>query len=145
MNEAHNSPYAMHPGSTKMYHNMKMHYWWPGMKKEIAEYVARCLTCQQVKAEHQAPAGKLHSLSIPEWKWEKITMDFVIGFPRTFRKNDAIWVVVDRLTKVAHFLPVQQGYSLDQLAYIYVNEVVRLHGVPISIVSNRDPQFTSHF
>ena len=90
------------------------------MKKEIAEYVIRCLTCQQVKAEHQAPAGKLHSLSIPEWKWEKITMDFVIGLPRTFRKNDAIWVVVDRLTKVAHFLPVQQSYSLDQLADIYV-------------------------
>ena len=109
------------------------------MKKEIAEYVARCLTCQQVKAEHQAPAGKLHSLSISEWKWEKITMDFVIGLPRTFRKNDAIWVIVDRLTKVAHFLPVQQGYSLDQLADIYVKEVVRLHGVPISIVSDRDP------
>ena len=65
MNEAHNSPYAMHPGSTKMYHNLKSHYWWPGMKKEIAEFMARCLTCQQVKAEHQAPAGKLHSLSIP--------------------------------------------------------------------------------
>ena len=115
------------------------------MKKEIAEYVVRCLTCQQVKAEHQAPAGKLHYLSIPEWKWEKVTMDFVIGLSRIFWKNDAIWVVVDRFTKVAHFLPVQQGYSLDQLADIYVKEIVRLHGVSISIVSYRDPRFTSHF
>ena len=77
------------------------------MKKDTAECVAKCLTCQQVKAEHQAPAGKLHPLSIPELKWEKITMDFVLGLPRTFRKHDAIWVIIDRLTKSAHFLPVQ--------------------------------------
>ena len=115
------------------------------MKKDIAKFVARCLTRQQVKAEHQAPARKLHSLSIPEWKWEKVTMDFVVGLPRTFRKNDAIWVVVDRLTKVAHFLPIQQSYSLDHLAEIYVKEIMRLHGVPKSIVSDRDPRFTSHF
>ena len=115
------------------------------MKKEIAEYVVRFLTCQQVKAEHQAPAEKFHSLSIPEWKWEKVTMDFMIGLPCTFQKNDVIWVIVDRLTKVAQFLPVQQGYSLDQLADIYVKEIVRLHEVPISIVSDRDPRFTSHF
>ena len=145
MDEAHCSPYAMHPGTTKMYQNLKSHYWWMGMKKDIAEFVAKCLTCQQVKAEHQAPAGKLHSLSIPEWKWEKITMDFVVGLPRTFRKNDAIWVIVDRLTKVAHFLPIQQSYSLDQLAELYVKEIVRLHGTPSSIVSDRDPRFTSHF
>ena len=86
------------------------------MKKEVAKFVARCLTCQQIKAEHQAPLGKLQFLSIPEWKWEKITMDFVIGLPRTFRKHDAVWVIVDRLTKSAHFLPIQQGNSLDKLA-----------------------------
>ena len=77
------------------------------MKKDTAECVAKCLTCQQVKAEHQALAGKLHPLSIPEWKWEKITMDFVLGLPRTFRKHDAIWVIFYRLAKSAHFLPVQ--------------------------------------
>ncbi|KAL0298104.1 UNVERIFIED_CONTAM: Transposon Ty3-I Gag-Pol polyprotein [Sesamum angustifolium] len=96
------------------------------------------------KAEHQAPAGKLHPLSIPEWKWEKITMDFIIGLPRTFRKHDAIWVVVDRLTKSAHFLPIRQNDSLDELAELYVSEIVRLHGIPTSIISDRDPRFTSH-
>ncbi|KAL0447301.1 UNVERIFIED_CONTAM: hypothetical protein Slati_1858000 [Sesamum latifolium] len=91
MHEAYYAPYAMHPGSTKMYRDLRPYYWWPTMKKDVAEFVAKCLTCQQVKAEHQAPAGKLHPLSIPEWKWEKITMDFVIGLPRTFRKHDAVW------------------------------------------------------
>ncbi|KAL0405910.1 UNVERIFIED_CONTAM: hypothetical protein Slati_3904900 [Sesamum latifolium] len=93
LHEAHYAPYAMHPGSTKMYRDLRPYYWWPTMKKDVAEFVAKCLTCQQVKAEHQAPAGKLHPLSIPEWKWEKITMDFVIGFPRTFRKHDAVWEI----------------------------------------------------
>ena len=83
MEEAHSSAYAMHPGSTKMYKTLKEHYWWNGMKKEIASFVSRCLTCQQVKAEHQKPAGKIQLLPIPVWKWEKITMDFVTGLPRT--------------------------------------------------------------
>ena len=145
LDEAHNAPYAMHPGTTKMYNTMKSHYWWPGMKKDVAEFIAKCLTCQQIKVEHQAPAGKLHPLSIPEWKWEKITMDFVTGLPKTQKGNDAIWIIVDRLTKSAHFLPIRWGCSLDQLAQKYVHEIVRLHGVPISIVSDRDPRFTSRF
>ena len=106
MEEAHSSAYAMHPGSTKMYKTLKEHYWWNGMKKEIASFVSRCLTCQQVKAEHQKPAGKIQLFPIPVWKWEKITMDFVTGLPRTQRQHDAIWVIVDRLTKSAHFLPI---------------------------------------
>ena len=73
----------MHPGTTKMYNTMKPHYWWPGMKNDVAEFTARCLTCQHVKVEHQAPAGKLQPLSIPEWKWEKIIMDFVTNLPKT--------------------------------------------------------------
>ncbi|KAL0411021.1 UNVERIFIED_CONTAM: Transposon Ty3-G Gag-Pol polyprotein [Sesamum latifolium] len=93
------------------------------MKKDVAEFVAKCITCQQVKAEHQALAGKLRPLSIPEWKWKKITMDFVVGLPRTLTKHDAIWVVVDRLTKSAHFLPIRQGDSLDKLAELYVAEI----------------------
>ncbi|KAL2237891.1 UNVERIFIED_CONTAM: Transposon Tf2-11 polyprotein [Sesamum indicum] len=143
--EAHNAPYAMHPGTTKMYRNLKSYYWWQTMKKDVAEFVAKCMTCQQVKAEHQAPAGKLRPLSIPEWKWEKITMDFVVGLPRTFKKHDAIWVIVDILTKSAHFLSVQIIDSLDKLAGLYISEIVRLHGVPISIVLDRDPRFTSRF
>ena len=83
MEEAHNSSYAMHPGSTKMYHTLKDNYWWSGIKKDIAEFVARCLVCQQVKAEYQHPAGTLQPLPIPEWKWEHITMDFMVGLPRT--------------------------------------------------------------
>ena len=145
MEEAHSSAYAMHPCSTKMYKTLKEHYWWNGMKKEIASFVSKCLTCQQVKAEHQKPAGKIQLLPIPVWKWEKITMDFVTGLPRTQRQHDAIWVIVDRLTKSAHFLPINVEDSLEKLAQLYVDEIVRLHGVPVSIVSDRDPRFTSRF
>ena len=90
MEEAHSSAYAMHPGSTKMYMTLKEHYWWNGMKKEIANFVSRCLTYQQVKAEHQKPAGKIQLLPIPVWKWEKITMNFVTSLPWTQRQHDAI-------------------------------------------------------
>ena len=83
MEEAHSSTYAMHPSSTKMYRTLKEHYWWNGMKKEIVGFVSRCLTCKQVKAEHQRPVGKIQLLPIPVWKWEKITMDFVTGLPWT--------------------------------------------------------------
>ena len=96
MEEAHSSAYAMHPGSTKMYKTLKEYYWWNGMKKEIASFVSRDLTCQQVKAEHQKLAGKIQLLPILVWKWEKITMDFVTGLPRNQRQHDAIWVIVDR-------------------------------------------------
>ena len=136
MEEAHSSAYAMHPGSTKMYRTLKEHYWWNWMKKEIASFISRCLTYQQVKTEHQRPAGKIQLLFIPVWKWEKITMDFVTGLPQTQRQHDAIWVIVDRLTKSAHFLPVNVEDSLEKLAQLYVDEIVRLHGVPISIVSD---------
>ncbi|XP_038975659.1 uncharacterized protein LOC120106585 [Phoenix dactylifera] len=139
LREAHQSRFSIHPGSTKMYRDLREHYWWKGMKREIAEYVARCMTCQLIIAEHQRPAGLLKPLEIPEWKWEHITMDFVTGLPRTVKRNDAVWVIVDRLTKSAHFLPFRVGTSLDRLAQIYIDEIVRLHGVPVSIVSDRDP------
>ncbi|KAL5836129.1 hypothetical protein ACOSQ4_015626 [Xanthoceras sorbifolium] len=145
LTEAHSSSYAMHPGSTKMYRDLKMQYWWSGMKKEVIEFVNRCLTCQQVKAEHQVPSGLLQPIAIPEWKWDRITMDFVTGLPLTRSKHDAVWVIVDRLTKSAHFLPVRTDYSLDRLAELYIREIVRLHGVPVSIISDRDPRFTSRF
>ena len=145
MEEAHSSAYAMHPGSTKMYHTLKEHYWWKGMKRDITEFVSRCLTCQQVKAEHQKPAGLLQSLPIPQWKWERITMDFVVGLPRCRSGHDMIWVIVDRLSKSAHFLPIRNTDSLDRLAQLYVREIIRLHGTPVSIVSVRDPRFTSRF
>ncbi|KAL2252715.1 UNVERIFIED_CONTAM: Transposon Tf2-11 polyprotein [Sesamum indicum] len=120
MHEVYYAPYATHPGSTKIYRDLRPYYWWPTMKKNVAEFVAKCLTCQQVKAEYQAPAGKLHPLTIPEWKWEKTTMDFVIRLPRTFRRHDAIWVIVGRLTKSAYFLLIRQNDSLDKLIELYV-------------------------
>ncbi|XP_073035232.1 uncharacterized protein [Primulina eburnea] len=98
-----------------------------------------------VKIEHQRPAGTLLSLPIPQWKWEHITMDFVTGLPRTPKGYNSIWVIVDRLTKSAHFLPVKITFAMNQYAEVYVAEIVRLHGIPISIVSDRDPRFTSEF
>ena len=145
LEEAHQSPFSIHPGSVKMYKDLKPLYWWPGMKAEVADYVSRCLNCQKVKAEHQSPAGLLQPLKSPQWKWERITMDFVTGLPLSPGKHDAIWVIVDRLTKSTHFIPVRMNMSLEKLAELYVKEVVRFHGVPISIVSDRDPRFASRF
>ena len=145
MGEAHSARYSIHPGSTKMYHDLRCLYWWDGMKKDIAEFVAQCPNCQQVKIEHQKPGGLLQEIEIPTWKWEMINMDFITGLPRTQRKYDSIWVIVDRLTKSAHFLPVRTTYSAEDYARLYVREIVRLHGVPTSIISDRGAQFTANF
>ena len=145
LEEAHYSAYSVHPGSTKMYHTLKDTYWWNGMKKDVAKFVSKCLTCQQVKLEHQRPAGLLQPLPIPKWKWDMIVMDFVTGLPRTTGGFDSIWVIFDRLTKSAYFLPVKKTYSTDRLARLYVNRIVYLHGVPVSIVSDRGAIFTSVF
>ncbi|WVZ58280.1 hypothetical protein U9M48_008563 [Paspalum notatum var. saurae] len=111
LSEAHDTAYSIHPSSTKVYHDLKERFWWYGMKRAVAEYVAVCDTCQRVKAEYQRPAGLLQPLKIPEWKWEEISMDFIVGLPRTQKGYNSIWVVVDRLTKVAHFIPVNTTYS----------------------------------
>ncbi|KAJ9544144.1 hypothetical protein OSB04_023851 [Centaurea solstitialis] len=145
MDEAHQSRYSIHPGSDKMYKGLKEHYWWPGMKRDIAIYVSKCLTCAKVKAEHQKPSGLLQQPEIPEWKWEQISMDFVTKLPKTKKGHDTIWVIVDRFTKSAHFLPIKETYSIDKLAQLYVGEIVMRHGVPISIISDRDSRFTSRF
>ena len=145
LQEAHNAPYSVHPGVTKMYQDVKGMYWWNGMKKDVAQYVASCLTCQQVKFEHQRPTGLLQELPLPEWKWERITMDFVVGLPKTRKGHDSIWVIVYRLTKSAHFLAVKTTYTVAQYAQVYLDSIVALHGVPVSIVSDRGPQFTSRF
>ena len=115
------------------------------MKRDVTEYVSKCLTCQQVKAEHRVPTSLLNPLPIPQWKWDNIAMDFVSGFPLMHQKHDSIWVIIDRLTKSAHFIPVRIDYSMDRLVELYVDEIVRLHGVPLSIVSDRDLRFTSRF
>ncbi|WVZ58285.1 hypothetical protein U9M48_008568 [Paspalum notatum var. saurae] len=111
LKEAHETAYSIHPGSEKMYEDLKQKFWWYGMKRDVAEYVALCDICQRVKAEHQKPAGLLQPLKIPEWKWEEIGMDFIVGLLRTQSGFDSIWVVADRLIKVAHFIPVKTTYT----------------------------------
>ena len=137
LQETHYAPYSVHPGATKMYHDIKTTYWWSGLKKEVAKFVASCLTYQQVKIEHQKPTGLLQEMPLPEWKWDRIAMDFVVGLPRTQRGYDSIWVIVDRLTKSAHFLPIKTTNSVAQYAQLYIKHIVSLHGVPISIISDR--------
>ncbi|KAJ9557295.1 hypothetical protein OSB04_011909 [Centaurea solstitialis] len=145
LDEAHKSKFSIHPGATKMYRDLKTDYWWPGMKRDVARYVERCLTCLRVKAEYQRPHGKLQPLDIPVWKWEHITMDLITKLPRTSRSYDAIWVIVDRLTKSAHFIAIRESSSAEALADIYVKEIVARHGVPVTIISDRDVRFTSRF
>ena len=99
------------------------------MKRDVTEYVSKCLTCQQVQAKHQVPTGLLNPLPIPQWKWDNISMDFVSGFPLTQQKHDSIWVIVDRLTKSAHFIPVRIDYLMDRLDELYVDEIVRFNDV----------------
>ncbi|GJQ99168.1 putative reverse transcriptase domain-containing protein [Tanacetum coccineum] len=143
MDEAHKSRYSVHPGADKMYYDLRDMYWWPGMKRDIATYVSECLTYAKVKAEHQRPSGLLQQPEIPEWKWESITMDFITKLPRTRNRHDAIWVVVDRLTKSAHFLVIHEDYSTEKLARLYTDKIVTRHGVPVLIISDHDTRFTS--
>ncbi|GJX85119.1 putative reverse transcriptase domain-containing protein [Tanacetum coccineum] len=145
MHESHKSKYSIHPGSEKMYQDVKKLYWWPNMKADIATYVSKCLTCARVKAEHQRPSGLLVQPAIPEWKWDNITMDFITKLPRSSQGFDTIWVIVDRLTKSAHFLPIRENDPLDKLARLYLNRIVARHGIPASIICDRDGRFTSNF
>jgi hypothetical protein len=128
-----------------MYQDLKQSYWWYGMKRDVAAHVALCDTCHQVKAEHQRPAGLLQPLKVPEWMWEEIGIDFIVCLPRTCDGYDSIWVIVDRLTKVAHFIPVKTTYIGAKLAELYMSRIVCLHGVPNKIVSDRGTQLTSHY
>ncbi|GJV41053.1 putative reverse transcriptase domain-containing protein [Tanacetum coccineum] len=145
MHESYKSKYSIHPGSEKMYQDVKKLYWWPNMKADIATYVSKCLTCAKVKAEHQRPSGLLVQPAIPEWKWDNITMDFITKLPKSSQGFDTIWVIVDRLTKSAHFLPIRENDPLDKLARLYLNRIVARHGIPVSIICDRDGRFTSNF
>ncbi|GJZ06089.1 putative reverse transcriptase domain-containing protein [Tanacetum coccineum] len=128
-----------------MYQDPKKLYWWPNMKEEIAIYISKCLTCGKVKVEYQKPSGLLVQPEIPQWKWENITMDFVTKLPKMATGQDTIWVIVDCLTKSAHFLPMREDDTLEKLTRQYLKEVVSRHGMPVSIISDRDGKFTSHF
>ncbi|GJT23365.1 putative reverse transcriptase domain-containing protein [Tanacetum coccineum] len=145
MHESYKSKYSIHPGSDKTYKDLKKLYWWPNIKAIIAEYVGKCLTCSRVKAECQKPSSSLIQPEIPTWKWERITMDFVTKLPKTSNRHDTIWVIVDRLTKSAHFIPTKATDSMETLTRLYIKETVSRHGVPISIISDRNSHFTSRF
>nr|GFA21416.1 reverse transcriptase domain-containing protein [Tanacetum cinerariifolium] len=145
MYESHKSKYSIHSGSNKMYQDLKQLYYWPNMKADITTYVSKCLTCAKVKAEHQKPSGLFQQPDIPIWKWDRITMDFIVGLPKTLSGYDSIWVIVDRLTKSAHFLPVKTMDSMEKLTQLYLKEIVCRNRVPMSIISDKDSKFMSRF
>src|SRR3954469_22251873 len=127
-----------------MYLDIRQKDWWSNMKQDIARYIEECDVCRRVKAEHQKPAGLLQPLPIPEWKWDKIQMDFVTGLPKSQKGNDAIFVAIDQFSKVAHFLPVKETITASQLANFYISRIVSLHGIPKEISLDRDSMFTSN-
>lgn len=145
LDEFHKSPYVGHPGYQTLITTLRKEYPWSSMKKEVAKYLTRCLECQQGKIDHQHPVGLLHPLPISEWKWETISMDFIIGLPKSKRNNDSIMVVVDKLSKSDHFILVQSTFIAAQISNIFMQNIFRLHGLPKTIISNRDVKFTLVF
>ncbi len=138
---ANYTPYTIHPGGT-MYKDLRAHFWWYGMKRDVGRFVA--VFNLSISESRASCTCWQQSLPILESKWNHITMDFIVGLPRSQSGADAVWVIVDKLTKSAHFLPVQITCPLGRLALLYLDEVVRLHGVPGSIVSDHDPRFVLH-
>ncbi|XP_073037569.1 uncharacterized protein [Primulina eburnea] len=139
------SRYSIHPVGKKMYKDLRSQFWWKEMKHDVIDFVCRCLNCQHIKAERRRPGGELRSLEVPTWKWEHISMDFGTHLPRSTRTIDAIWVIIDRLTKVTHFIPYSMNSTYLTMVQLYTREIVRLHGIPVHIISDRDPRFTFHF
>ena len=145
MDEIHQAPYSGHPGYQKTIATTRKQYFCPEMKNDMAEYISRCMKCKQVKVEHKHQAGLLQPFLVPEWKWEVVSMDFITGLPTTWRQHDSIMVVVDKLTKAAHFIPVKSKHKNDDIAKIFMKEIFKLHGLPKAIVSDKDVKFTSIF
>jgi hypothetical protein len=145
MDELYKKPCIGHPGYQKMITTTTKQFYWSGLKKGITNYLAKCLECQQVKAEHRHPAGLLQPLPILEWKWETISIDFITALPKSTKQNDAIRVMVEKLSKSAHFVHVKSTCKAIDIANIFMKEIFRLHGMPKEIVSDRDTKFTSRF
>lgn len=145
LKESHRAVYMAHLGVQKMYADLKQDLFWVGMKKDVANYVAKCLQCQQVKAKHGYQAGLLQLHNIPESKWEEISMDFIVELPETRRRHNSILVVVDKLTKSAHFILVRDTYKAFEISQVFIEEVVRLHGFPKRIISDRASIFIGRF
>jgi hypothetical protein len=145
LKEAHRELYCAHPGVKKMYADMKKLFFWVGMKRDVVHFVAKFLECQQVKVDHHHPTGLLQPHGVLISKWEVISMDFVVGLPLTSHKHNAILVIVDKLTKSAHFILVRDTYDVTDVACVFISEVIRLHGLPEKIILDRDSRFTSRF
>ena len=139
------SCFSMHPGGMKMYHDLRSQYYRSVMKRHVRDFVRWCLTCQQVKSEHQKATGLFQPLEVVEWKWENVTMDLVTHLPRTPRRHDAVWVIVDWLTKSIHFLAMWMTFTLEELCRLYIRGIIRVHGVPVSIVLDKDPKLWHTF
>ena len=127
LNEGHHSKLSIHLGSNKMYHDLRHLYWWSNIKQDITQYVTECDTCGRVKVDHMRTLGFLQPLPITIWKWEDISMHFVVGLPCTSKGYDSIWVIVDRLTKSAPFLLVDTRYSAKKYAKLYFDRIMTLH------------------
>ena len=145
LNEIHKNPYSGHPGYQKTITMLRKDYFWPNIKNELAEYISRCFECQQVKTEHQHPAGLLQPLPIPSWKWEIISLAFITGLPRNQNLNDLIMVVIDKLSKEAHFILVKTTYKAANIVDIFMKQIFRLHGIPKVIISGRYPKLVAIF
>jgi hypothetical protein len=145
LDEAQTLRYSIHPVSTKMYLDLRQQFWWTMMKHEIACYVSEYDTYQKVKADYMKPGGLLQLLNIPDWKWDDISMDFIVGVPMTAHKFDLIWMIVDRFTKLAHFIVVNTRYDAQKYAELYVAHVICSHEVPKMIISDRGSQSVTHF
>jgi hypothetical protein len=145
LNQAHMSGYSIHPSSTKMYHDMREQLWWTRMKHETARYVPECDTYQKDKADYMKHGGLLQPLSISDWKWDDISIDFIVGLPLIAHKFDLIWVIVDWFTISTHFIPIHTKYKAEKYAEIYITRVLCLHGVPKIIVSDQGSQFVARF
>jgi hypothetical protein len=143
--EAHTFKYSIHPDSTKMHHDLNAQFWWTHMKRETTRYITQCDMCRRVKADHMRHVGLLQPLSIPAWKWEDISMYFIVSLPLTGRKFNSIWVIVDRLTKSAHFISMRTFYRVEKYVELYISHILCLRGVPKTIISDRYPQFVARF
>ncbi len=143
MRKAHNAKYSLHARATKLYQDLKKMYWWPSMKKEICIILTACEVCQRVELKHQRLAGMLNPLTILKQKWENVATNFTMGLPVASNRHNSIWVIVDRLTKATHFIPVKANCFVDKLAQVYIVKIIQ--GALMIIVSNRGPQFTLRF
>jgi hypothetical protein len=145
LGKAHRAIYMVHSGVTNMRADLKPLFSWKGMKADIVNYAARCLECQKVKSEHRHPTWLLQPHVIPESKWEVISMDFIVGFPLMTKRHDSIFIVVDSLTKSVHFISMRTTYQSPDIARVFISEIVKLHGMPKRIISDRGLVFTRRF